>query len=127
MCTLLLPSRQRPSEPPPSTPLRPRYVFVSASESQIVLKRKAQFPWRADPGALSLLSIQCPGGPKVPLGGGAGVAVATILADPKVEANPSRAIYLSQTKRLTIRGSGFALYSDAELTLEPRDVHPRVP
>eukprot|EP00629_Pelagomonadales_sp_RCC1024_P000262 CAMPEP_0119274494 /NCGR_PEP_ID=MMETSP1329-20130426/12204_1 /TAXON_ID=114041 /ORGANISM="Genus nov. species nov., Strain RCC1024" /LENGTH=968 /DNA_ID=CAMNT_0007274817 /DNA_START=51 /DNA_END=2957 /DNA_ORIENTATION=- len=96
-----------------------KYVFTSATATEIALKRKPAHPWRADPGTLSLVSIQCPGGPKVELGGGAGVAVATVLADPTIEANPTRSIYLSQTKRLTIRGSGFALYSDAQLTLEP--------
>ena len=66
------------------------------------------------------MALRCgPSGDRVAFAGGAGIVVATILADPTVEENPTRNIYVSQTKRLTIRGTGFALYSDAELTLEP--------
>ena len=96
------------------------YEVATVTDTQIRLKRKLRHKWRAEPGPLVLVSLQCAGGAdKVTLGGGAGIAVATILGDPTVDANPSRSIYVSMTKRLTIRGSGFSLYSDAQLTLEP--------
>jgi nitrogen fixation protein FixH len=95
------------------------YVVGSATAKKISLKLKKGQKWRADAGPLRLMAVTCAGADRVPLGGGEGIVVATILANPTVEANPARAIYVSQTKRLTIRGTGFALYDDADLTLEP--------
>ena len=66
-----------------------------------------------------ITKLKCPDGPEQVFGNGQGIAVATILPDPSVDANPTRQIFLTHTKRLTIRGAGFALYADAELSIEP--------
>ena len=95
------------------------YSIFKATPTEIQLERKNGAKWRATAGALKLVSLTCGGKETVTFAGGEGIAVATILANPTVEANPDRSVYSSLTKRLTIRGTGFALYSDASLTLEP--------
>lgn len=96
------------------------YAFSRASikGDALFFRLKANKKWRGDAGPLRVMAVTCAGA-RVEVGSGEGIAVATILANPTVEANEVRAIYVSQTKRLTVRGSGFALYDDADLTLEP--------
>ena len=95
------------------------YQVLKVTATQIQLKRLANKKWRQDPGPLLLTKLKCPDGLEQVFGNGQGIAVATILPDPSVYANPTRQIFLTHTKRLTIRGAGFALYGDAELTIEP--------
>ncbi len=95
------------------------YQVLKVTATQIQLKRLANKKWRQDPGPLLLTKLKCPDGPEIAFGNGQGIAVATILPDPSVDANPTRQIFLTHPKRLTIRGAGFALYADAELSIEP--------
>ena len=95
------------------------YAVAAVSASEISLVRGAKSKWRESAGALYVTSLQCGSGDTVTFASGQGVAVATILANPTVQANPTRSVYATNTKRLTIKGTGFALYSNAEVTLEP--------
>ena len=72
--------------------------------------------WRHEAGPLYLTAMKC-GADAIELAYGQGIVVATILADPTVEAS-ERKIYATHTKRLIVQGSGFSL-DGTELTLRP--------
>ena len=97
------------------------YSITRATSEKLSLTRKPHKKWRYEAGPLYLTSIQCGSDAPVELASGQGIVVATVLADPTIEAS-ERKIYATLTKRLIVQGSGFSLdgfSSDTELTLRP--------
>jgi len=93
------------------------YSITRATSEKLSLTRKPHKKWRYEAGPLYLTSIQCGSDAPVELASGQGIVVATVLADPTIEAS-ERKIYATLTKRLIVRGSGFSL-DGTELTLRP--------
>ena len=93
------------------------YSITRATSEKLSLTRKPHKKWRYEAGPLYLTSIQCGSDAPVELASGQGIVVATVLADPTIEASERR-IYATLTKRLIVRGSGFSL-DGTELTLRP--------
>ena len=97
------------------------YSITRATSEKLSLTGKPHKKWRYEAGPLYLTSIQCGSDAPVELASGQGIVVATVLADPTIEAS-ERKIYATLTKRLIVQGSGFSLdgfSSDTELTLRP--------
>ena len=93
------------------------YSITRATSEKLSLTGKPHKKWRYEAGPLYLTSIQCGSDAPVELASGQGIVVATVLADPTIEAS-ERKIYATLTKRLIVRGSGFSL-DGTELTLRP--------
>ena len=95
------------------------YSITRATSEKLSLTRKPHKKWRYEAGPLYLTSIQCGSDAPVELASifGPGIVVATVLADPTIEAS-ERKIYATLTKRLIVRGSGFST-DGTELTLRP--------
>ena len=93
------------------------YSITRATSEKLSLTLKPHKRWRYEAGPLYLTSIQCGSDAPVELAYGQGIVVATVLADPTIEASERR-IYATLTKRLIVRGSGFSL-DGTELTLRP--------
>ena len=93
------------------------YSITRPTSEKLSLTRKPHKKWRYEAGPLYLTSIQCGSDAPVELASGQGIVVATVLADPTIEAS-ERKIYATLTKRLIVRGSGFSL-DGTELTLRP--------
>ena len=93
------------------------YSITRATSEKLSLTRKPHKKWRYEAGPLYLTSIQCGSDAPVELAYGQGIVVATVLADPTIEAS-ERKIYATHTKRLIVQGSGFSL-DGTELTLRP--------
>ena len=93
------------------------YSITRATSEKLSLTRKPHKKWRYEAGPLYLTSIQCGSDAPVELASGQGIVVATVLADPTIEAS-ERKIYATLTKRLIVRGSGFE-WDGTELTLRP--------
>ena len=93
------------------------YSITRATSEKLSLTRKPHKKWRYEAGPLYLTSIQCGSDAPVELASGQGIVVATVLADPTIEASERR-IYATLTKRLIVRGSGFST-DGTELTLRP--------
>ena len=93
------------------------YSITRATSEKLSLTGKPHKKWRYEAGPLYLMSIQCGSDAPVELASGQGIVVATVLADPTIEAS-ERKIYATLTKRLIVRGSGFSL-DGTELTLRP--------
>ncbi len=93
------------------------YSITRATSEKLSLTRKPHKKWRYEAGPLYLTSIQCGSDAPVELASGQGIVVATVLADPTIEAS-ERKIYATLTKRLIVRGSGFST-DGTELTLRP--------
>merc|ERR1719201_1640246 len=79
------------------------YSITRATSEKLSLTLKPHKKWRSDA--------------PVELAYGQGIVVATVLADPTIEAS-ERKIYATHTKRLIVQGSGFSL-DGTELTLRP--------
>ena len=98
------------------------YSITRATSEKLSLTRKPHKKWRYEAGPLYLTSIQCGSDAPVELASGQGIVVATVLADPTIEAS-ERKIYATLTKRLIVRGSGFSTdgfsTDGTELTLRP--------
>ena len=95
------------------------YSITRATSEKLSLTGKPHKKWRYEAGPLYLTSIQCGSDAPVELASifGPGIVVATVLADPTIEAS-ERKIYATLTKRLIVRGSGFST-DGTELTLRP--------
>jgi len=93
------------------------YTVTRATTEKISLTLKPHKKWRFEAGPLYLTQIQCGSNAAVELAYGQGIVVATVLADPTIEAS-ERKIYATHTKRLIVQGSGFSL-DGTELTLRP--------
>jgi hypothetical protein len=93
------------------------YSITRATAEKLSLTLKPHKKWRYEAGPLYLTSIQCGSDAPVELAYGQGIVVATVLADPTIEAS-ERKIYATHTKRLIVQGSGFSL-DGTELTLRP--------
>jgi len=93
------------------------YSITRATSEKLSLTLKPHKKWRYEAGPLYLTSIQCGSDAPVELAYGQGIVVATVLADPTIEAS-ERKIYATHTKRLIVQGSGFSL-DGTELTLRP--------
>jgi len=96
------------------------YTVQFVDEKKVIFTLRKHKKWRYEGGAL-LVKIIDTGDKKigkVTVGsGGAGIQVASILQDPQIEES-ERIMFASHTKRLVIRGTGFAL-EGTELTLNP--------
>jgi hypothetical protein len=87
---------------------------VTPNEIQLVLNAKQKWPV----GVLYVGHITCGDKSRRKFAGGSGVGVATVLADPVVDAHPELKLYGTHSKRLVVRGSGFSP-DGTSLTLEP--------
>lgn len=93
------------------------YSVSSASSSKITLSLKKGERWPV--GAMYLAKLKCdPSAEEVTFADGAGVGIATVLADPTIDAHPELVLYAEHSKRVVIRGSGFSP-EGTELTLVP--------
>ena len=96
------------------------YTQQFVDESKIILTLRKHKKWRYEGGALMVKKVDTKDRKvgAVPIGsGGNGIQVAQILSDPQIEES-ERIMFASHTKRLVIRGTGFAL-EGTELTLNP--------
>jgi len=95
------------------------YTQQFVDENKLILSLRKKKHWRYEGGALMVKKIDV--GVKanaIAVGsGGQGIQVANILQDPQVEES-ERIMFATHTKRLVIRGTGFAL-EGTELTLTP--------
>lgn len=89
---------------------------VTPTQITLTLKNKKRWPI----GTLKVVSLACDSkGEKVAeFAGGDGVPVASVLPDPTVEAHEDLVLYAHHSRRLVVRGVGFAI-EDTELTLSP--------
>jgi len=95
------------------------YTQQFVDDTKMIFSLRKHKKWRYEGGGLLVKSIDVGGSVgKVSVGsGGMGIQVASILQDPTVEES-ERIMFSTHTKRLVIRGSGFAL-EGTELTLHP--------
>ena len=91
-----------------------RVTKATPNEIQLVLNNKQKWPV----GVLYVGHITCGDKSRRKFAGGQGVGVATVLADPVVDAHPELKLYGTHSKRLVVRGSGFSP-DGTSLTLEP--------
>jgi len=88
---------------------------ITPTRITLDLVKKQRWPQ----GTLKVVSLACDAKSKpAEFAGGDGVAVATILADPSVESHDDLTLYAHHSKRLVVRGAGFAI-EGTELTLDP--------
>lgn len=97
------------------------YELSKATPSRLELSLKSEKQWCAVKGDLYLKSIKCPGTDgAVELANGQGIVVAQVLEDPVV--TPAELhIYVTHTKQLHIKGSGFvsAVVQTPNIVLRP--------
>jgi len=102
--------------PPLTADVDYKQNFISASKISLTLKKKKKWRYEGGPLLVTYVDVGLKEGP-VKLAYGNGIQVANILQDPTIESS-ERIIFASHTRRLVIRGTGFAL-EGTELTLHP--------
>ncbi|CAM9618351.1 unnamed protein product, partial [Ectocarpus fasciculatus] len=93
------------------------YYFNYESKNKITLTLREGKMWRKDAGFLIAKSVVV-SGKKYNLANGAGIRVATVLANPTIEA-ATESIHESQSKVVGIHGHGFTNIEDVELVIRP--------
>ena len=93
------------------------YFFNYESKNKVTLTLREGKKWRRDAGFLIAKAVVV-NGKKYNLANGAGIRVATVLADPVIDA-ASDNIHESQSKVVGIHGHGFTNAEDVEVVLRP--------
>lgn len=93
------------------------FTFNYESPNKILLKLKPGKKWANEATLLTLVSIKT-GGKTYNLAGSNGIRVAVVLANPTI-ASSSEEFHQSQSKLITISGTGFTNYDDIKIKLRP--------
>lgn len=96
------------------------YKLTVVSAAEVSLELMSGKKWHTTGSGLLRVTAVTVGGKRSVLAGDAGgIRVATVLADPVVQASDSTMLHQTQSKALVIRGSGFTDTSSVQVKLSP--------
>lgn len=86
--------------------------------NKIILRLRRGQKWKANAGPIVIKTVQVDG-KKYPVGGNQGFQIANVLADPVITSTKAAIYHESQSKLVTIIGSGFTNPKDLKISLRP--------